>query len=247
MDENVMHDSDMREPLFDFLEERFGKIRVIEEKTMGRSRADVVMVMPDGLCGIEIKSDADTYQRLASQVKDYDQYYDFCMAVVGTTHALHIAEHVPDHWGIITVERVDGVWDFYMLREARRNPRMRWEKKMEILWRPELAEIQEKHQMPKYHDKSKAFVTKKILERVPDLISEEELSAEVSDILFERDYHHVRKQLAEYRKGTYEKALDQETDPAKRLEIMMEQAKAAARFGSRRKSGRRRRRTRIRS
>ena len=40
----MTHDKDIREPLFDFLEEQYGKIRIIEEKTMGRSRADAVMV-----------------------------------------------------------------------------------------------------------------------------------------------------------------------------------------------------------
>ena len=31
----VLYDKDIRDPLFDFLEERCGKIRIIEEKTMG--------------------------------------------------------------------------------------------------------------------------------------------------------------------------------------------------------------------
>ena len=59
-----LRDKDIREPLFDFLEETYGKVRILEEKTMGKSRADVVMVTPDALYGIEIKSDADTYARL---------------------------------------------------------------------------------------------------------------------------------------------------------------------------------------
>ncbi len=40
----AVHDKDIREPLFEFLEETFGKVRIIEEKTMGRSRADIVMM-----------------------------------------------------------------------------------------------------------------------------------------------------------------------------------------------------------
>ena len=28
----ILRDSDIREPLFDFLEEKFGKIRILEEK-----------------------------------------------------------------------------------------------------------------------------------------------------------------------------------------------------------------------
>ena len=46
-------DKDIREPLFDFLEENFGKTRIIEEKNIGDSRADVIMVTENGLYGIE--------------------------------------------------------------------------------------------------------------------------------------------------------------------------------------------------
>jgi len=102
-----LRDRDIREPLFDFLEQTFGKVRIIEEKMMGRSRADVIMVIDDALVGIEIKSDADTYVRLARQVRDYERYYDYNYVVVGTSHAMHIEEHVPETWGIITVEMED--------------------------------------------------------------------------------------------------------------------------------------------
>jgi hypothetical protein len=61
---SIIRDRDIREPLFDYLEETYGKIRIIEEKMMGRSRADVVMVTEDALYGVEIKSDADTYIRI---------------------------------------------------------------------------------------------------------------------------------------------------------------------------------------
>ena len=43
-DNGLIHDKDIRDPLFDYLEETYGKIRILEEKMMGRSRADVVMV-----------------------------------------------------------------------------------------------------------------------------------------------------------------------------------------------------------
>ena len=34
----MLKDKDIREPLFDFLEEQYRKTRIIEEKTMGKSR-----------------------------------------------------------------------------------------------------------------------------------------------------------------------------------------------------------------
>ncbi len=194
----MLHDGDIREPLFDFLEERLGKIRIIEEKTMGRSRADIVMVLPEALAGIEIKSDADSYARLARQVEDYDRYFDFNYVVVGSTHAAHIREHVPGHWGVISVEELEagGALDFYVIREAARNPFMEPEKKLRLLWRPELAHIQEKNGMFRYGSASKEFVRRKILECVP----QELLWRQFSEELFERDYTTVAQTLEEYRR-----------------------------------------------
>ena len=196
----MLHDRDIREPLFDFLEERLGKIRIIEEKTMGRSRADIVMVLPEALAGIEIKSDADTYARLGRQVEDYDRYFDFNYVVVGSTHGAHIREHVPQHWGVISVEEPadgKGALDFYVIREAVRNPYMEPDKKIRLLWRPELARIQEKNGMYKYASARKEFVRRKILECVPPKL----LWQQVSEELFERDYTTIGQTLEEYRRA----------------------------------------------
>lgn len=193
----MLYDKDIREPLFDFLEETYGKIRIIEEKRMGRSRADIVMVLPSAVEGIEIKSDADTYARLERQVKDYDRYYDRNTVVAGSTHAAHVSEHVPEWWGIITVEESDSGVDFYILRQAKDNPKRNWKRKLSLLWRPELAHIQERCGMPKYKDKSKAFVMEKILLKVP----EEELLFLMSDELFERDYTQIEAIIREYKRN----------------------------------------------
>lgn len=192
----MLYDKDIREPLFDFLEEAYGKIRLLEEQVMGKSRADVVMVVPDALYGIEIKSDADTYARLQRQVDDYDLYYDYNIIVAGTSHATHIKEHVPEWWGIITVEQEGEKVDFYFLRRPQKNPKMDWGHKIEILWRPELSHIQEQNRMYAYKQKSKRFVADKIVETVPEEILKTQLSQE----LFERDYTKIWDTIQEFRK-----------------------------------------------
>ena len=196
IDNGLIHDKEIREPLFDYLEETYGKIRIIEEKMMGRSRADVVMVTEDALYGIEIKSDADTYTRLSRQVRDYDKYYDHNIIVAGTRHAHSIKEHVPEWWGIITVEEEDGRLDFYFYRKPGDNPKLDPGKKISILWRPELAHIQELNGMPKYRDKSKVFVAGKIIQTV----SYENLSPQISEELFQRDYTQIEETLNRFRK-----------------------------------------------
>ena len=193
---DMLYDKDIREPLFDFLEAYYGKIRIIEEKRMGRSRADVVMVTPSSVVGIDIKSDADTYARLKRQVKDYNQYFDYNYVAAGSSHAMHIEEHVPDWWGIITVEQADGAADFYVLRKPRENPKVDAKKKLSLLWRPELAHIQELNHMPKYRQKSKQFVIEKILLSVPQDILREQISQE----LFERDYTQIEELIRDYKR-----------------------------------------------
>lgn len=183
-EKQILLDADIREPLFEYLEQQHAKVRFLEEKVTGRARADVVMVLPGKVCGIEIKSDADTYTRLAAQVKNYDKYYDENYIVAGSTHAWHVEEHVPDHWGIITVELIKDRVDFYRVREARVNPKMQLRNKLSLLWKSELAHIQAKAGMPKYANKSKKFISEKLIERVPLEILQEQISEE----LFERDY-----------------------------------------------------------
>ena len=184
MSNDVLLDADIREPLFDYLERYHGKVRFLEEKVTGKARADVVMVLPDRVCGIEIKSDADSYTRLAAQVRNYDRYYDENYLVVGSTHAHHAAEHVPAYWGIISVELIKGSVDFYRVREAAPNPKAKLQNKMSLLWKSELSHILAVNGMPKYTQKSKKFIAEKLIARVPL----ETLHEQISEELFERDY-----------------------------------------------------------
>ena len=198
----MLKDKDIREPLFDFLEEKYGKVRILEEKNIGKSRADVVMITDDAIFGIEIKSDADTYARLARQVVDYDLYYDMNIVVVGTSHALHIREHVPDHWGVITVEIEGEDYDFYVLREPSVNDKVTFRNKLEFLWRPELVKIQENHEMPRYKEKSKSFVVEKIGTWIDEgKIDEYRIQGEICELLFERDYNTIFEEINAYRQA----------------------------------------------
>ena len=101
---------------------------------------------------------------------------------------------------------------------------MKWEKKLEILWRTELAKIQEMNSMPKYKDKSKDFIVGKLLERIPGKLSEETLKEQLSNVLFERDYNTIASELKEFHKGELQKKIEAETDSEKKLELMMKQS-----------------------
>lgn len=239
----MIYDKDIREHLFDFLDETFGKNRILEEKVIGSSRADVVMVTPEAIFGIEIKSDADTYARLKTQVKDYDKYYDLNFVVVGTSHAAHIEEHVPDYWGIITVEEVDNNLDFYILRRPEPNPKVTWKRKLEMLWRPEIAVLQDDFKMPKYREKSKKFVLTKVLERLENgKIDPKEFTLKMNELLIQRDYNSISETLKEYKLEKRKRIEEMENDPEKRLELERKREIARQNFGTHRRRRRRRRR-----
>lgn len=259
-----MLDKDIREPLFDFLEEFYGKIRIFEEKVTGISRTDALGVIDGQLIGFEIKSDRDTYARLKRQTADYDLLCDINYLVVGKSHRKQADQHIPAHWGIICVYEEDetenetpeanasaylreqirqeevesrgkertvsdteiisnmtgedtsetnmaaGIMEGKLPQEEKKrivveidqipgvNPNVKIERQLDLLWRPELATLQEWNEMPKYAQRSKAFVREKILERVP----KETLKRQITDLLFERDYEALLAQIREVQKKT---------------------------------------------
>ena len=180
-----LNDRDIREPLFDFLERRHAKVRFLQEIEIDKTRADVLMVLEDSLVGLEIKSDADTFARLPQQIPCYDRYFDRNYIVIGVSHLGSVKERVPAHWGIITAEIFRGEYEFCMLRDAVPNPKLRINTRLMLLWKSELAHLQEFYGLPAYKQKSKAFIRKKLralhLERDP-------FCRLVSNELFERDY-----------------------------------------------------------
>ncbi len=192
----MQHDRDIREPLFIWLEETFGKVRILEEKTMGRSRADIAMVTENGLAGIEIKSDADDYARLARQVRDYDRYFDWNILVSGMRHMQHIEEHIPAYWGILAAESLeDQTLDFYLARKPGPNPNVSVEHKLSLLWRRELAHLLSVNGLPAYAAKSKRYVAACLAERIPA----GRLKRQICQELFERDYTTIEEEIREFR------------------------------------------------
>ncbi len=190
-----MNDPQMREPLFDYLEEFYGKIRILEEKNVRASRADVIGIVDGAILGFEIKSDRDSYTRLKSQTQDYDRFCDYCFLVIGKSHLLHAHEHVPAHWGIIVIWEEGDEVKVEMDTLPGLNTNAELSNQLGFLWRPELAQLQDMNDLPKYKAKSKLFVQQVLLERVDPEI----LKKQMTDLLFERDYEALLEQIHEVR------------------------------------------------
>lgn len=106
----------------------------------GSSRVDVAVV--NGCVhGYEIKSDADTLERLAGQIDAYSRVLHFVTLVVTKKHASAARPRVPRWWGIAIAEHgTDGV-SITQRRRARRNPRLDGLALAQLLWRDEVIEI----------------------------------------------------------------------------------------------------------
>ena len=180
----TLFDEDIRILLFDYLDLRYPKVRTFEEKIMGRSRSDVVVLLPDALVGIEIKSDADTYTRLSTQVKDYDKYFDMNYIVVGSSHIKRVHEHIPAHWGILHVDQTEEEPIIREVRAALPTPKIKLKTQFVFMWKRELWELLSLNEMPAYRGKSRNFIVDKLLERV----AHDKLKKQMCDLLFERDY-----------------------------------------------------------
>ena len=177
-------DKDIREHLFTYFDLKLGKVRFFEEKDIGRSRADIMMVTDDAITGLEIKSDADSFTRLKRQIKDYDRYFDYNYVVIGKSHLKHVEEHIPGYWGVISCFEKDGGICFDEVRTATRNPKRKIDLKLSLLWYRELAAIRDEYLKYKYSRLSKAGLRSKLIEN----IDEDKLDLLISRELFNRDY-----------------------------------------------------------
>lgn len=186
----LLYDEDIRILLFDYLDERFPKVRTFEEKIMGRSRSDVVALLPGAIMGIEIKSDADSYTRLATQVRDYDKYFDINFIAVGSSHVKHVSEHIPEYWGILLVDQTEEEPIIRQVRPARLNPKAELKKQLSFLWRRELLILLKVNKLSSYARKSRKAAKKALLSAVP----QKKLKEQMCYLLFERDYSIFEKE-----------------------------------------------------
>ena len=77
-----MTDREMRGILIEYLMIKNRHYRIFQEKNIGSSVCDVMLVT-DRLCGFEIKSDSDNFERIGRQVEAYERFFDENTIVVG--------------------------------------------------------------------------------------------------------------------------------------------------------------------
>lgn len=141
----VLKDSDIRVPFIQKLniQNKGHDYRIIPEMAVcdGLSRVDIA-VANGKLCGYEIKSDADTLDRLESQKKYYNMTFDKVYIVVGKRYEDVIQEHVPDWWGIyIAYSDRNNHVHIKERKRGRQNKNICAESLLELLWKNELEAL----------------------------------------------------------------------------------------------------------
>jgi len=107
----------------------------------GSCRIDIA-VINGHIRGVEIKSEADTLERLPRQVAAYGQVVDRALLIVDPKHVTSAMAIVPDWWGIMVAERgtTQGV-KFRRVRAERANRGIDPLVLSRLLWRPEVQDI----------------------------------------------------------------------------------------------------------
>ncbi|MBU4357575.1 MAG: sce7726 family protein [Proteobacteria bacterium] len=110
----------------------------------GVCRVDIAVVN-SYLHGYEIKSDADTLERLPSQISVYSDVLDRATLVVGKKHIKKAKAIIPEWWGIkvVSVGPRGGII-FETHRPLSMNPKIDPVALAELLWRPEAVRILQK-------------------------------------------------------------------------------------------------------
>ena len=109
----------------------------------GSSRIDIA-VINGHIRGLEIKTEADTLDRLPRQVAAYGEVVDKASLIVAPRHVEAAMSIIPDWWGVVVADRGSrqGV-TFQRIRAERANRHVKPLILARLLWRPEVQRILE--------------------------------------------------------------------------------------------------------
>lgn len=120
-----------------------GQGRVLDEVGLehGQVRVDLLLLGPEALHGLEVKSERDTLKRLPAQVHAYSEALDLCTLAVAEHHLAEAQALLPVWWGVLVATRRRGL-HLLSIREPRPNPAPSPVACARLLWRQEvLAEL----------------------------------------------------------------------------------------------------------
>ncbi len=169
--------------------------RIVDELSLctGAARVDLAVVN-GSISGYEIKSAADTLNRLPRQRTVYNRALEFVVLVCDETHVAAARRRVPAWWGLWLAHAdasgamADVAMRFTELRRAMPNPKLDVRATAELLWRDEAVALLRAHdrRMP-----PKSATRARIWDRLVLELTPAELLAGVRTALKERSTWRV--------------------------------------------------------
>jgi hypothetical protein len=184
----TLRDGDIRSALIDKLKKLYSHdphTIILHEFGLFEHRVRIDLAVVNGLMsGFEIKSDADTLERLPYQQEIYNRIFDNVVIVVGRSQLSKVKAVIPQWWGIwVAWNNTDKV-EFRVAREPGENQNVDPHALVRCLWKQEALEIvKEKGLYEKKLDKSRRAVLWDIL---ADSIPTDELKELVCSHLKQR-------------------------------------------------------------
>ena len=185
----TLRDRDIRLALINKLNELYAHDRhtlILQEFGLFEHRVRIDLAVVNGMMlGFEIKSDADTLERLPYQQEIYNKIFDKVVIVVGESRVNKIEAIVPEWWGIwVAYNNANGV-DLRIAREPIENQNVEPNALVRCLWKQEALQIIKARQLyEKKLEKARRSVLWGIL---ADSIPVDELKTLVFSCLVQRD------------------------------------------------------------
>ena len=113
---------------------------IIDELSIcgGLARIDIA-VINSSFHGYEIKSQADTFRRLESQISYYNRCLEYVTLVISSNHVDKSFSICPDWWGITEVKSGENEIVFHEHRNCIKNPSIDPNAIVQLLWKEEAA------------------------------------------------------------------------------------------------------------
>jgi hypothetical protein len=115
--------------------------RIMPELSLCQSEARIDLAVANSrLLGWEIKTAADTLDRLPGQQEVYSRIFDRLWLVADTRHIDRGLGLIPDWWGVMTITQRGGQCHLNEVRRSRINPGVHLGSLVRLLWREEVLQ-----------------------------------------------------------------------------------------------------------
>lgn len=172
------------------------RTRILNELAVGGGVARIDVAVVNGrMLGIEIKSDADTLDRLPSQSAVYNAVFDFVTIVCGARHSSKVYGIVPEWWAIVEAQQTMHSVELKAVRGGCENPCADSIQIARLLWRNELLSVLARHGLSTgHHSKSREQLVRTLCGR----LTLSDVQLEVRECLKSRLNWRVDEQHALY-------------------------------------------------